>query len=427
MSANDVMQLQQPLKEGGIRSVNFFNGRLLSSKDLTREQAARRESDWRLGLAAGEGVAFGLEVGRDTTHDKPGAPVTKVASGLAINRKGQALRLLADASVALTRRFDAIGENCLFAACEPIAAGTYYVQGAGVYVLTIAPAELSEGKAPTNGLDPTNVRCNTDATVEAVQFRLIPLNRTDYSSATPGASKFRNELAYLCFGAGVQASWFASLLDATARADDLLDLARQRGLTDFDVPLALLFMTGGASVNFVDLWAVRRPLSRISADQWSSLVDARRQALGYAMFMQFQRQIMDAAPPSGNLGTLTARGDFRFLPPVGVIPVPEEIDKTDARATRFFKDMTYRGPAFINAARLEGLVRESLAYPPIDTQGPEMIWLYRVRENRMAFDFAGTDKRPRSYLVFASGHLPYRADAQFDLANWNYGNYALRR
>jgi hypothetical protein len=88
--------------------------------------------------------------------------------------------------------------------------------------------------------------------------------------------------------------------------------------------------------------------------------------------------------------------------------------------------MTYRGPAFINAARLEGLVRESLCYPPIDPGGDEMIWLYRVRENRMAIDFAtGGSKRPHSYLVFASGHLPYRADAQYDLAYWNYGNFAL--
>ena len=35
--------LQQPLKDGGIRSVNFFNGRLLSARDLSREQDARRQ------------------------------------------------------------------------------------------------------------------------------------------------------------------------------------------------------------------------------------------------------------------------------------------------------------------------------------------------------------------------------------------------
>jgi len=48
MADRNVLQLQQPLKDGGIRSVNFFNGRLLSGKDLSREQQARREADARL-------------------------------------------------------------------------------------------------------------------------------------------------------------------------------------------------------------------------------------------------------------------------------------------------------------------------------------------------------------------------------------------
>jgi hypothetical protein len=136
---------------------------------------------------------------------------------------------------------------------------------------------------------------------------------------------------------------------------------------------------------------------------------------------------MEGAPPDGDLGAMTARTHFRWLPPAGVIPVPEEADGTDAAATRFFSGMTYRAPAFINAARVEGLLRERLSCPPIDTQGPEMVWLYRVRENRMTIDFAGTGPRPGAWLVFASGHLPYRADAQYDLGYYNYANFALAR
>ncbi len=165
--SDTVLQLQQPVKEGAIRSVNFFNGRLLTSRDLTREQQARREADWRAGLAIGDGVAFGLEVARDASLDKPQAPVVRVKAGLAINRKGQALRLTTDTSVALARRYDSATTSCVFADSNPIGAGTY-VAGAGVYLLTIAPAETSEGSAPTNGLDPTNVRCNTDTTIEGV-------------------------------------------------------------------------------------------------------------------------------------------------------------------------------------------------------------------------------------------------------------------
>ncbi|MGC2775399.1 MAG: hypothetical protein WA418_07130 [Bradyrhizobium sp.] len=424
---DDLLQLQQPLKEGGIRSVNFFNGRLLAGKDLSREQTARREADWRLGLALGQGVAFGLQVEFDAQLSKATLPVARVKAGLAFNRRGQALRLTDNAHVALARRFETASANRLFSNCTVLGGGTY-VAGAGAYLLTIAPAEMSEGRAPTNGLDPANVRCNTDATVEAVQFRLLWVNPSAYLGLDVAAPSFRNELAYRCFGVGVQPSWFENLLGAAVRQDDLLEALRKTVLSDLDVPLALLVFTGAADVRFIDLWAVRRPLARADANgALASLLDTRRLAVGQAMFLQFQEQIAGLAPPAGDLGGVTARSHFRYLPPAGVIPVAEETDATDAAATKFFKDMTYRGPAFINAARLEGLLRESLCYPPIDTQDAEMVWLYRVRENRKAIDFAGGAARPRSYLVFASGHLPYRGDAQFDLASWNYGNFALAR
>jgi hypothetical protein len=427
MNADDVLQLEQPLKEGGIRSVNFFNGRLLASRDLQREQEARREADWRLGLAVGDGVAFGLGVAADTGLSAGTAPVLRIGSGLAVNRRGQTLRLTADTSLAITRRFDAQSADCVFAACTPLAAGKY-IGGAGVYVLSVAPAEATEGKAPTNGLDPLNVRCNTDATVEAVRFRLHVVRPQEYAALGIGEPWFRNALAYRCFGADVQPGWPAALLGAEPRGDGLLDALRATTLTDYDVPLALLYVTGTARVEWIDEWAVRRPLSRASGSAWESLVDGRRPAVGQAMLLQFQRQVMDAAPPTGDLSPVTARTHFRYLPPAGVIPVPEETDAAGAAATRFFAGMTYRGPAFINAARVEGLLRESLCYPPIDTQGGEMVWLYRVRENRMAIDGAAAGAaRPGSYLVFASGHLSYRADGQYNLGYYNYANVALAR
>jgi hypothetical protein len=424
--SNDILQLQQPINEGGISSVNFFNGRLLTGKDLSREQAARREADRRYGLAHGEGIAFGLDVERDTTRSKEGGPVLRIASGLAVNRRGQALRLTVDASVALTRRFGAAATTCTFAECKPIAGGAY-VAGAGVYVLTIAPAESAEGRAPTNGLDPSNVRCNTDATVEGLQFRLHSVPQEEYRALGTDQPWFRNVLAYRCFGQQVNASRFDDLLDAAPRQANLLETLQATTLTDHDVPLALLYITGGSTIAFIDTWSVRRSLSRASADAWTSLVDDRRLAVGQAMLLQFQRQMLDTASPAGELGSMTARSHFRYLPPAGVIAVPREVDATDTAATRFFAGMTYRGPAFINAARVEDLIRESLGYPPIDTQGPELVWLYRVRENSTRVDLRIAPPGPRSYVVFASGHLPYRADAQFDLAYWNYANFALDR
>lgn len=425
MNGNDILQLLEPLTDdGSIRSIHFFNGRLLTGRDFSREQDARREADGRLGLALGEGVAFGLQVEHNRPLSQTDRPVVTVKAGLAFNGHGQALRLGGDVQLALARSFEvAASADCLFGKCKEIIGGTY-VAGAGVYLLTIAPAEKSEGKAASSGFDPSQVRCNTDTLVEAVQFRLLRINRALYAGLDVAAASFRNALAYRCFGAGVQPAWFENLLDAAPRQDDLLAALRKTGLSGREVPLGLLFFTGEADLQFIDLWAVRRPLSRMS-DAMPGLVDGRRPAVGQAMFQQFQAQIAALPQPNGDLGAVTAQNHFRYLPPVGIIPVAEETNAADAQASKFFTGLTYRSPVFINAARVEALIRDSLCYPPIDTQSGEMLWLYRVRENRMAIDFASGRQKPRSYLVFASGHLPYCAESRLDLAYSEYANFSI--
>ena len=428
MARNDILHLQQPVTRGGIPSVNFFNGRLLTGPDLTREQAARREADARLGRAMGDGVAFGLDVARDQGLDKPAAPVVRITKGLAVNRLGQTLCLPADVSVALTRRFDAAGAGCVFANCTPLKGGTY-VAGAGVYLLTIAPVQTPAGRAPTNGLDPLNVACNTDTTVEAVQFRLININPLRYGDLDIASPQFRNRLAYRCFAIetrdrGVIDPW--SVTGADGLPGGLIDELRAVGLDDRDVPLALVYWTV-SGVQFIDVWSARRALHVAATMPASEIVESRGRVVGHSRFMQFQAQIGDLVSPFVLPTTVTARSHFRYLPAAGVIPVSEETAAADVEATRFFAGLTYRGPAFINGAQLEHLIRESVEYPPVDTGSGEFLWLYRVRENRMAIDFKSTLPEPRSFVVFASGHIAYRADARFDAAYWNYGNYALMR
>ena len=99
---NSQIDLQQPVVDSGIRSINFFNGRLLSAADLTREQSAYREADRRLGAAIGEGVAYGLEVSKAANFQKD-KPAVSIEGGLAINRRGQTLKLIARTDVALVR------------------------------------------------------------------------------------------------------------------------------------------------------------------------------------------------------------------------------------------------------------------------------------------------------------------------------------
>ena len=407
--------LDQPLAEGGIRTVNFFNGRLLTGSDMGREQAARREADARIGLAMGDGVAQGLEVsfaGHIAPNNRPAATVK---AGVAVNREGRTLRLTQDVTIEISRRAASAPETvpCLFDDCVDQIPGDY-VAGQGLFLLTIAPAFVSEGRAKTSGFDDQGVRCNTDATVEAVQFRTLEIDPVLLDGASFAAANFRNRVAYRAFGTGVTRDWPADLLGARPRGDDLLDELGTSLRAD-EVPLALLAFTGSFQHLFTDNWSVRRPVCpRDAAAVAANLSEPRRTGVGRAMFRQFQDHVAQLAGAHGSLGSVTARSHFRWLPPAGILPW-----LSDAQVRAFFSGMTVRGPLHIDAASVEPLVRESFAMPAIETESDEAVWLYRIAQNLM--DPAG----PGEVLVFASGHLPYRGDARFNLNYWNYANYAL--
>jgi hypothetical protein len=441
MDANDVLQLQEPLKEGGIRSVNFFNGRLLAGKDLSREQQARREADARLGRALGDGVAFGLEVARHAALDKPSAPVLRVRSGLAVNRLGQTLRLEGDVSVALTRRFDAAGGGCVFVNCTPLTGGTY-VAGAGVYLLTIAPAQVSEGRAASNGLDPANVRCATDATVEAVQFRLINVNPLRYAGLDIASPQFRNRIAYRCFGVEAREKSQIDPWRVDAPSYGLIDELREVGLDDRDVPLALLYWTVDG-LRFVDMWAARRrvlepdalsgyafqrdPLDPDDLSSFAFIARRRRLVEAHAMCAQFQQHLADVLASIANPAGEQATDHFRYLPPFGIVPLAAPPLRGFLEPI-FFSGITRPPPPgsslgtrFIDARVLGELQELALAQTATDLASDEFIWVYRPWQNTKAAD---DQQSVQPMVVFASGLLPDLAVARFDMTRFDYGNYA---
>lgn len=111
-----------------------------------------------------------------------------------------------------------------------------------------------------------------------------------------------------------------------------------------------------------------------------------------------------------------------FLPPIGFLPIG-----TGPRPAFdykvFFQDKTHQDESvFIEGAQVCSLIREALAYPPIDLNSEEMVWLYLIRENIELFDL-GAAQRPQSYVVFVNGHTPYRGNARYDLNRWNFSNY----
>ena len=416
--------IDQPfVSSAALRSVNFFNGRLLTGDDMSREQATQEARVNRLGRAVGDGVAWGFEVVKqkaaspDTSH-----PIVTVSAGLVVNREGATLELPADVDVALYRDASTAPSGAesgnLFADCQPFATGTY-TAGAGVYLLTVAPAEQGEGRAPVNGLGNEAAPCNVALEAEALQFRLIRLALSH--DELLDKAHLRNHVAYLCFGIDALAGEIADPFGTPVTSWGLIDTLRTQILTDAEVPLATIGWSIDDGIQFVDLWSVRRRLTRRAAEGgWSSLDSDRRRAEGEAMFLQFQAQFADlliVAPPEKQ----TAAMWFELLPPAGLLPLAgTAADGFDY--LQFFGALPTQGPAVIEAARMRDLLVDSFAFTPIDLAKGEVVWLYLVHDNLAPSSDEPVD--PQRYVLFANGNTRYRANAQFELSYWNFANYA---
>jgi hypothetical protein len=412
-------ELLKPILAGGIRSVNFFNGRLLSGEDMSREQEANRETHRMLGRAIGDGIAYGFEVSRATGSGT--AAVVTVQPGLAINRNGDALRLSSAINLSLVRPQNGNGPvDTGFSSCIPFQSGVY-VSGSGVYLLTVSPARATEGRAPVSGLQNSAADCNTKYLVDGVQFRLIQLDLT--AAELNDQNHLRNLVAYKCFGVQEAEGFPGDPFGPAVESYGLLDKLRPNRVTDCETPLAVLHWTAAGGLTFVDLWSVRRRITPPSPDRdWPLLTSDRRARETEAMFMQFQSQVEDLLASGVPLSQISARSRFGHLPPVGLLPVGASGSNNAFDYNSFFKQMTYRNPIFIEGAQVRSLFREALNYPPIDTNSEVVVWLYLVRENAQAA--LGSAKPTQAYLVFASGHTFYRGEAHYDVHHWNFGNFS---
>jgi hypothetical protein len=418
MSAQAPTALQQAITAGGVKSVNFFNGRLLTGEDLSTEQDANALARLRLGQAVGSGVAFGLEVAEASRGSTSDRPVVTVEAGVALSPSGRVLDLPSRTDVALTR--DPISgsttSGLVFSDCAPMQPGTY-TAGAGVYLLTIGPAEARQGRAPTSGLGNVDATCATAYFVEGVQFRLL---RLAFPAAdTNDAAHLRNRVAYRMFGADELANLASDPFGSVVADWSLLDDLRESGcLTDDEVPLALLRWTSADGLLFVDRWAVRRRIPRSGASAvWPGFTGGRLVAEGEARFLQFQDQLADILARSTSPTTETAVAHFDRLPAVALIPLATSPALPGFHIVDFFNGVKTRNSIFIEGGILNWLVRASYVFPPIDLSSDELVWIYTVREN--------VEASAQQYLVVAHGHMPYVGPARFDLGYADFANYLL--
>ncbi len=463
-----VVDILEPVLSGGIRNANFFNGRLLAAEDLTDFQTANAQQHQQLARAVGDGVVYGLEVSASASSTSTQA-VLRVTQGLAFNRNGQAVALPSDVELSLVPTADALNADAgLFAVCQPPQATV--LTNPGLYVLTITPVSgFSTESAPKTDVFNEGVAstCGSRWIVEGAQFRTVQLDfgtnpdpstlagQTEQIAANvktllaqlavasgaaadnlkaqiaPLMSKLRNCAAHLCFGteklAGFPANPFGRTNGDSRFAEyGAIDQLRDTGnLTDCDVPLALLYWTP-SGLQFIDMWSVRRPVfpQAVSA-AWAPLAGTRRAVEGLAMFLQFQGQIaglIKAIKSASTLASVTAEDYFRYLPAAGLIPLGNINPFAGLDYLKFFSRRTHRNPEFMEGARLLHLIQRSFQIPAIDLNNQEMLWLYQVRENQQAFDNTKTNP-PGLYLAFSNGHIPFQADAQYDLNYWNYANF----
>lgn len=410
-------KLQQPITDGGLRVTNFFNGRLVTGADMTREQTARREAVGRIGLATGDGIVEGLEVEKSAAAGSE--PIVNISAGLAVNRCGQVLSLANDVTINLLNRLGTTEQaSTIFANCQPLRVGTY-AAGFGLYLLVLSPVETREGSAPTGGLRNTFAACNTDVILEAVQFRLLPIDLFLANETLP-SNRLRNYIAYRCFGTAETQGFFQNPLGSSRSSYGLMDEMRDKTLSKSDVPLAIINWTANGLI-FVEMWAVRRRLTkRNDAKDWTQLGSDRRLSETEAIIAQFADHIKDAQPEINDFREIEAADFFYYLPPFGMLPLATSALKAGFNLENFFGDKRLDDVAMLDGERLQPLMREALMHEPVNLTSDEKIQVYLIRENFLA---AQAEQVKQITAVFAKRSLPYYGTARFDLADWNLSRF----
>lgn len=284
-------RLNQVIAVGGEPRSAFFNGRLLSAEDLTREQAARDDAEARLARLIGCGVAEGLAVTAGT------GSVLHISAGLGVTPSGAVIDI-----GNLDLDLSSAGRGASFSGFGNCAAGLAEGQPlAGLYLLTLAPAWSGQGRAAT--LLGEVGACNRRTEQPAVRARLVEVQ----PPAGLGAASVRNELAValLSPGQGLVAVpeggrvgwWMRQRVGSSAAVP---------GLTADELPLALLQIDAKAQPLWLDTDSARRRLAPPPGEAGDSMWPQSWAVEMQAFAAQFVAELM---------GAKAAAASFVWLPP----------------------------------------------------------------------------------------------------------------
>ncbi|WP_321415745.1 hypothetical protein [uncultured Desulfobacter sp.] len=411
-----------------LKNINFFEGRLLTGRDLQEQEAANFLQHWQLGRILGSGIAEGLEVYIEKDGSDGTPPVLKVMKGLAINGKGQVLELAKDYTMVRLARELYIPDppDSYFKECVPPTTSVV-PNGAGLYMFVMSPAKAYEDFAPRTGLqtDGALSDCGRRYIVDGIQFRLVEFNPTTLSGIPDNIvtdledlltgknpakksepirlSKLRNIAAHLCFGTQALNRLTTDIITANNGGLDKIEnnaLEELSGLglfSECDVPLAFLYWTLDG-LAFCDLWSVRRPVvfpQKIIHPQRNNIYQAVR---------QFHDQFYSIS----NIETIEISDYFRFLPPWGQIPVkePQYNSSSGIELKRLFGSKYNRLPSVIGAGEFSMLQEASLNQNARHINDIDRIEVFYIAENIKAL-FEGTEQQLIGFFTFKEINISY--------------------
>jgi hypothetical protein len=324
------------------RRLNFFTGRALTDVALTVEQQWRGGRLALRGQMGSAGVVRGLEItlDGDTLQVEPGMGIA--ASGeTVVVPKAQRARLR-DLTVSGART---LGELIDAGAANPRA-----------LILTLQPttAELIGEIDPDDQCerDPRNDAFEDWQRVDACRLVLVAWPTETIALPTPGP-QWRNRLAYAIFDA-----------ERALTPDGVLPW---EGL---GVPIGLVGLDDAFAALFVDRHSVVRAGGR--ARPRTPLLEGHgTPRLWQTRIQQFAEHLSDAQ--AAGIATAQLGAEFRFLPPVGL--VPRDAAEPRAHRVQMFPPSWTTDAVPVPLEQLDLVLRASASLAPLDTFVAEAVQL----------------------------------------------------
>lgn len=326
--------LERGLREGTIiidqrrRLSHYFDGRLLTARDLTREQTYFLSRQADLGRAGGAGVVQGLMVTGEQTS-------LQITAGHGVTTSGELVLLSEPLSMELTN----IGEiERLDAAFGLSRVPRESARNrSGLFIVALRPVEFTANPIASYPTSITGRRTVEDGDiVEAVSVSLVP-----YRDA--GAdSEFNVRRARV--------------------AHELFVNRGTRGVPVGALPLAMIALDRGV-IQWVDPFLVRREVGAEHGDVLG--IGFAPRALREAHLLQYDRQLDEVIAQRTRRGLRFAASEhFLALPPAGRMPAAC-VDPRDFTQI-FFPPEVDVELSIVPDDEVVALLEESLLLPPLD-------------------------------------------------------------